>query len=98
MQLINGKLQYNFKYNVVSFTEYVQIAKSANRTIGIYPETKKPDWFEAQIPNYDMETAIVEVLEEMDYRNSTDPCFVQSFSWESLNQLRNITDLPLLWV
>ena len=81
---------------MVSFAEYVQIVKSANRTIGIYPETKKPDWFETNMPdNFDMETAIVEVLEEMNYRNPTDPCFVQSFSWDSLNQLRELTDLPL---
>ena len=95
MQLINGKLQYNFKYNVVSFTEYVQIAKSAKRTIGIYPEMKKPDWFKAQISNFNMEISIVEMLVEMDYTNPTAPCLLQSSSWESLIQLRNITDLPL---
>ncbi|CBY42650.1 unnamed protein product [Oikopleura dioica] len=82
-------------YNVVSFAEYVQIAKSAERTIGIYPEMKKPDWFETQISNFDMATSIVEMLVEMDYTSPTDACLVQSSSWESLIQLRNMTDLPL---
>jgi len=36
---------YNGQFQIPSLQEYIDVAKRANRTIGIYPETKKPDWF-----------------------------------------------------
>ena len=57
----------NGKFNV-STNPHV-VAKNANRTVGIYPETKKPQWFSNQLLLdhgiiFSMEETAVEVLKK----------------------------------
>jgi len=94
---------YNGQFQIPSLQEYIDVAKRANRTIGIYPETKKPDWFAERLLvdhgiTFSMENTLIAELKKNGLTSSVDACFVQSFSFESLQKLKNQTDLPLIYL
>ena len=93
---------YNGQFPLASFDDYVAVAKnkSNGRTIGIYPETKTPTFFNDYLSpfNTTMEDILLEALEKYGYAQKTSPCFVQSFSEESLRYMANRTELPMVFL
>lgn len=91
---------YNDMYTIPTLEEYIQVAKSAGRTVGIYPEIKNPEWVNSldilRNANTTFEDLLVEVLHKNGYREKDAPCYVQSFSEASIRALATKTKLPLI--
>lgn len=93
--------RHNGQYKIPTLQEYIEVAQApGGRKIGIYPETKDPEWVNSldimQYTNTTFEQLLVEELARYGYTKPTDPCFVQSFSEKSLQRLRELTQLPLI--
>jgi glycerophosphoryl diester phosphodiesterase len=76
------------RVQVPTVEEYIDVALSAPRTVGIYLETKHPTWHNQLPPlqGTSMEDLLVEVLSAKGYRGAVgteewdaQPCFIQSF-------------------
>jgi glycerophosphoryl diester phosphodiesterase len=89
---------FDGQFEIPTLQEVIDLAKQKSaqlgRTIGIYPETKHPSYF--QSIDLALETPLVAILKANGYTNSDDPVFIQSFEVENLKQLHQITDLPLV--
>jgi glycerophosphoryl diester phosphodiesterase len=69
-------------------------SREKGRTIGLYPETKHPSYFQAI--GLAMEAPLVKTLHEAGYRGREAPVFIQSFETANLRALATMTDLPLV--
>ena len=89
---------YNGLYKIATFEEYIAVAKKADRKIGIYPETKHPDWVNSlsMMNGTRFEDILLSIVHKHGYTEKTDPCLLQSFSYKSLVYMANRTHLPLL--
>ncbi|XP_075663948.1 glycerophosphodiester phosphodiesterase GDPD6-like isoform X3 [Castanea sativa] len=96
--------QYNGKYPIITFEEYISIALNAERVVGIYPEIKNPVFINKHVKWSDgkkFEDKFVETLTKYGYKGSymskewlKRPAFVQSFAPSSLTYTADLTDLP----
>tara|TARA_R110002049_G_scaffold1062_2_gene7967 strand:- start:4235 stop:5200 length:966 start_codon:yes stop_codon:yes gene_type:complete len=66
---------------------------STEARTGIYPEIKRPAWHRAQ--GIDIAPLLLELLEEFDYRNNSDPVYVQCFDANEVVRLRRELGCPL---
>ena len=89
---------FDGRYELATFEEYIEIANNAPRTIGIYPELKYPNWMNTLnlLNGTSFEQRLVDILTEHGYSKPTDPCFIQSFEFSSLQKLSKLTSLPLV--
>jgi len=89
---------YDGRYEVPTFQEVIDLAKAATestgRTIGIYPETKHPTYFDGL--GLSLEEPLVDALERNGYRSAKDPVFVQSFEVGNLRKLSSLTKVRLV--
>ena len=89
---------FDGRFEIPTLQEVIDLAKrksvQTGRTIGIYPETKYPTYF--QSINLPLEKPLVSILETNGYTSKNDPVFIQSFEVENLKQLDEMTDLPLI--
>ncbi|GAB2209288.1 hypothetical protein Droror1_Dr00026498 [Drosera rotundifolia] len=100
--------QYNGKFPIITFEEYIAIALDAPRVVGIYPEIKNPVHINENVkwPNGKrFEDIFVETLKKYGYKSTylskewlKQPCFVQSFAPTSLIYASNLTDLPKIFL
>jgi len=65
-----------------------------HRTIGIYPETKHPTYF--QSIGLALEEPLVRVLHAAGLRSKHDAVFIQSFEVHNMQKLHRLTRLPLV--
>ncbi|KAL6973486.1 Glycerophosphodiester phosphodiesterase gdpd6 [Sarracenia purpurea var. burkii] len=100
--------QYNGKFQIITFEEFISIGLDASRVVGIYPEIKNPvfinqhvKWSDGQI----FEDKFVEMLKKYGYKGSymsedwlRQPAFIQSFAPTSLIYISNQTDLPKIFL
>ncbi|KAK4587971.1 hypothetical protein RGQ29_019104 [Quercus rubra] len=96
--------QYNGKFPIITFEEYISIALNAKRAVGIYPEIKNPVFINKHVRWSDgkkFEDKFVETLTKYGYKGSymskewlKQPAFVQSFAPSSLTYIADLTDLP----
>ena len=91
---------HNNLYPITSIDEYIQVAQSAGRPVGLYPETKHPIWVNNLDIIHDNDTTfeqlLVETLSKYGYTERTDPCFIQSFDENSLITVSQLKQLPLV--
>jgi glycerophosphoryl diester phosphodiesterase len=87
-------------FSVPTFDEIMQLITGvnappgANRTVGVYPETKHPAHFAAiGLP---LELTLLDTLRRYGYAKHGSPVFIQSFDSRGLKQLRTMTPLPLV--
>jgi glycerophosphoryl diester phosphodiesterase len=92
--------QFDGRFAVPTFDEIMQLVMSANRRpgrnrpIGVYPETKHPAHFAAiGLPQ---ELSLLDTLQRYQYAKPGSPVFIQSFDPRNLQQLRRMTQLPLV--
>ena len=92
--------QFDGHFAVPTFDEIMQLIMSANRQpgrnrpIGVYPETKHPAHFAAiGLPQ---ELTLLDTLRRYQYAKAGSPVFIQSFDPRNLQQLRRMTQLPLV--
>jgi glycerophosphoryl diester phosphodiesterase len=90
---------FDGRFSVPTFDEIMQLVicanrRSANRPIGVYPETKHPAHF-ARL-GLPLESAVLNTLRRYEYAMEGAPVFIQSFDPNNLRQLRAMTKLPLI--
>ncbi|VAH15006.1 unnamed protein product [Triticum turgidum subsp. durum] len=98
--------QYNWKYNILTFDEFILIALHADRVVGIYPEIKNPIFINQHVKwsgGKKFEDKFVGTLLKHGYKGkymSKDwlkkPLFIQSFAPTSLIYISNMTNAPKL--
>src|SRR5262245_47542616 len=97
-QLRPQNATFDGRFEIPTLEEVIELAQSESRargrTIGIYPETKHPTYF--QNAGLALEAPLVRTLERYGYRNSSDPVFIQSFETANLKQLNGMTRVPLV--
>ncbi|KAI4335902.1 hypothetical protein L6164_014498 [Bauhinia variegata] len=96
--------QYNGKFEIITFEEFISIALGAPRVVGIYPEIKNPVFINQHVKwssGKRFEDKFVETLKKYGYKGSylskdwlKKPAFVQSFAPTSLVYISKQTDLP----
>lgn len=93
-----GNTAYNGLFEVPTLQEVINLAKEKSlelgRTIGIYPETKHPSYFDSI--GLSLEEPLVEILNANGYVGETAPVFIQSFEVSNLQQLNTLTDVPIV--
>ncbi|KAG6530509.1 hypothetical protein ZIOFF_012748 [Zingiber officinale] len=100
--------QYNGKFSIITFEEFIAIALDGNRIVGIYPEIKDPVFINQRVKwpkGKKFEDKFVETLQKYGYRGaymSTEwlkqPVFIQSFAPTSLVYISNLTNSPKIFL
>ena len=89
---------YNGRFEVPTLQEVIDLArfegKRAKRTIGIYPETKHPTYFDSI--GLSLEEPLVSVLRSNGLAHRKSAVFVQSFETTNLRELSTEIDVPLV--
>lgn len=93
-----ANVAYNGQFEVPTLQEVIDLAKAASakagRTIGIYPETKHPTYF--QSIGLPLEALLLAVLEKNGWNHKDAPVFVQSFEVANLQALRKQSSVRLV--
>ena len=91
---------YNGRFTIPTFDEFVALAKSANRTVGIYPEIKDPALVNGQdvmrAANTTLEELIAASLTRHGYTEPHDACLLQSFWLSSLRRVSRLIRVRLI--
>ncbi|KAI5416553.1 glycerophosphodiester phosphodiesterase GDPD6 isoform X1 [Lathyrus oleraceus] len=100
--------QFNGKFQIITFEEFITIALDAPRVVGIYPEIKNPVLINQYVKwsgGKKFEDKFVETLHKFGYKGSylsknwlKQPVFIQSFAPTSLLYISNQTDLPKVFL
>ncbi|XP_020258931.1 glycerophosphodiester phosphodiesterase GDPD6-like, partial [Asparagus officinalis] len=100
--------QYNGKFRIITFDEYISIALAAPRTVGIYPEIKNPIFVNKYVKWADgkkFEDKFVDTLKKYGYKGeymSKDwlekPIFIQSFAPTSLVYISKLINSPKVFL
>ena len=89
---------FNGKYQIPTLEEVLDLAKSegakANRTVGVYPETKHPT-YHAKL-GLPLEDRLLGILGKYGYTTKSSPVIVQSFEVSNLKYLRTKTQIRLI--
>ena len=89
---------FNGKYQIPTLQEVLDLAKSegakANRTVGVYPETKHPTYHVNL--GLKLEDRLLAVLAQYGYTSKNSPVIVQSFEVSNLKYLRTKTQVRLV--
>lgn len=90
--------RYDGRFQVPTFDEVLELAriesKRLGRTVGVYPETKHPSYFDGI--GLSLEEPLVAALKEQGLDRRTAPVFVQSFETANLRDLNEMTNVPLV--
>lgn len=99
---------YNGKFGILTFDEYIQIALTADRIVGIYPEIKNPVLINEHVKwpgGKTVENEFVETLLKHGYYGKylseqwkKQPVLIQSFAPTALVKAANLTDSPLIFL
>ncbi|MFN6478888.1 glycerophosphodiester phosphodiesterase [Nostoc sp. DedQUE07] len=97
-QLRSQNTTYDGLLEIPTLQEIIDLVKvksaEINRTIGIYPETKHPTYF--QSIGLALEPPLLATLTANGYQGANAPVFIQSFEVGNLQDLSTKTDLPLV--
>jgi glycerophosphoryl diester phosphodiesterase len=90
--------EFDGQFEVPTFQEVIDLAKQKSietgRTIGIYPETKHPTYFDSI--GLSLEEPLVATLQANGLAGADAPVFIQSFETANLKQLNELIDVPLV--
>lgn len=93
-----ANVAYNGQFEVPTLQEVIDLAKAATaktgRTIGIYPETKHPTYF--QSIGLPLEAPLLAALEKNGWNHKDAPVFVQSFEVSNLQAIRKLSSVRLV--
>ncbi|MEH2367465.1 glycerophosphodiester phosphodiesterase [Nostoc sp.] len=97
-QVRSQNTAYDGLFEIPTLQEIIDLVKvksgEINRTIGIYPETKHPTYF--QSIGLALEAPLLATLTANGYQGANAPVFIQSFEVGNLQDLSTKTDLPLV--
>jgi len=78
------------QFKIVTLEEELEFIEGLNqstgRTVGIYPEIKKPGWHREQ--GHDISPIVLSILEKFGYRSKEDACFLQCFEIAEVKRIR----------
>ena len=91
---------YDGRFEVPTLDEIIALARrkeaETGRVIGLYPETKHPSYFRGiGLP---LEGRLVEILNKNGYDKADSPVFIQSFELQNLKDLRQMTNVRLIFL
>ena len=90
-------VKFNDQFRIPTLQEVIDLAKSESartgRTIGIYPETKHPTYF--QSIGLPLEPVLLQMLEKNGWNHAEAPVFVQSFEVQNLRWIRERSKVRL---
>ncbi|MES3010714.1 MAG: glycerophosphodiester phosphodiesterase [Pseudomonadota bacterium] len=93
-----ANVAFNGQFPVPTLQEVIDLAQQASRqtgrTIGIYPETKHPTFF--QSIGKPLEQPLLNVLARNGYTEANSPVYIQSFEVANLRALRSRTRVKLV--
>lgn len=93
-----ANVAYNGQFEIPTLQEVIDLAKAQSaktgRTIGIYPETKHPTYF--QSIGLPLEAPLLAVLEKNGWNHKQAPVFVQSFEVANLQAIRKLSTVRLV--
>jgi glycerophosphoryl diester phosphodiesterase len=93
-QLRTGNVAYDRKFDIPTFSQVVELAKSQKRRVGVCPETKHPSYFRSiGLP---LEPPLIDVLKRYDWAGRSAPVMIQSFEVGNLWALDRQIDVPLI--
>jgi glycerophosphoryl diester phosphodiesterase len=97
-QLRPASAAYDGRFQIPTFDEVIALAReeaaARGRTIGIYPETKHPSYFDSiGLP---LEPPLLDALREAGWTDAEAPVFIQSFETENLRMLPGRTGVRLV--
>ncbi|QLE46842.1 glycerophosphodiester phosphodiesterase [Nostoc sp. C057] len=97
-QLRSQNTAYDGLFEIPTLQEIIDLVKrksaEVNRAIGIYPETKHPNYFKSI--GLALEPPLLATLTANGYEGANAPVFIQSFEVSNLQDLSTKTDLPLV--
>ena len=97
-QLRPDNAAWDGQFAVPTLDEVIDLVQAEStrigRTIGIYPETKHPAYFDGI--GLALEEPLVDTLHRRGYRSPSDRAFIQSFEPANLQKLSRMTKLPLI--
>ncbi|HCF25990.1 MAG TPA: glycerophosphodiester phosphodiesterase, partial [Cyanobacteria bacterium UBA11049] len=97
-QIRPDSAKFDGQFEVPTFQEVIDLAKrksiETGRTIGIYPETKHPTYFDSI--DLSLEEPLVRTLQANGLADADDPVFIQSFETANLKELNEVIDVPLV--
>lgn len=97
-QLRPANRAYDGQEQIPTFDEVIALAKAESarlgRTIGVYPETKHPSYFEALGLSFD--APLIAALKAHDLDRADAAIFIQSFETGNLKRLAQKTSAPLV--
>jgi glycerophosphoryl diester phosphodiesterase len=101
--------RFDGQFQVPTFAEVLDLVRAMNlrfqaearqqglaqaRTLGVYPETKHPTYFDSL--GLSMEVPLIRTLRQKEMEDGSTPVFIQSFETGNLRELNGLTDLPLV--
>jgi glycerophosphoryl diester phosphodiesterase len=93
-QLRPGNTAFDGLETIPTFLEAVAVARSASRTVGVYPELKHPTFLASQ--GHDVVALMVQALKAARLTRRNSPVYVQCFEVEPLRRLRALTRVQLV--
>lgn len=91
---------YDGQFEIPTFKEVIELAKSQSkklkRTIGLYPETKHPTYF--QSIKLSLEEPLAKELKAAGLNKKTSAVFIQSFELTNLKKLKSLTKNKLVFL
>lgn len=93
-----GNVACDGLYEIPTLEEILDLVKRRSgqlgRSIGIYPETKHPTYFQSL--GLPLEPSLIESLHSSGFQGPHAPVFIQSFEVGNLRRLAQLTSLPLI--
>ncbi len=90
--------EHDGKHPIPRFQDVIELVKSESerlgKTVGIYPETKIPGYFESL--GFDVDDMLIAMLKKNGLNKSNSKVFIQSFEPEILRSLRSRVNVPLV--
>ncbi|WP_438726546.1 glycerophosphodiester phosphodiesterase [Parasphingorhabdus sp. DH2-15] len=97
-ELRRSSADFDGLFQIPTFDEIIALVRvkenETGRTIGIYPETKHPSYFEAIGLSFD--GPLLKTLHNAGYVSADAPIFIQSFEIDNLRRLNKLTDIRLI--
>lgn len=88
---------YDGRFDVPTLQEVLNLVRAESRrhgrTIGVYPETKHPSYFDGI--GLSLEEPLVAALRKADLDDADDPAILQSFETANLRELDTLVDTPI---
>ena len=95
--------RFDGQFDIPTMQEIIDLAQAYEKflghTIGLYPETKHPTYFDRL--GLSLEEPLVKVLRRNGYEERQSRVFIQSFEINNLRKLKSMTRIPLvqlLWI